>query len=312
MRAVTLVDGRVEVRDHPDPEPGAGELLIRIRSAGLNNADLAQRAGMYPAPSGSPQDIPGLELAGEVAAVGPQVFRYSVGDRVMAIVGGGGQASLAVLHERVAIPVPEGLSWGEAGGFPEAYFTSYDALFSQCNLSVGERLLVTGAAGGVGVAAVQLGVAAGARVVASVRDPARRDDVAAFGAEVVAPDDHLAHGPYDVVLEMFPKHNLATDVEALATGGRIHIVSSVGGTRAEFNVSGLMRVRGRIHGSSLRSRPLEAKASVSRAVESHVLPLLGAGRVTVPVCATFGLEEAGQAYERFVAGHKLGKIVLEP
>ena len=172
MRAVTIADGRLVVAERPDPEPGRGELLVRVAAAGLNGADLHQLKGAYPAPPGSPPDIPGLELAGEVAAVGPGVFRFAEGDRVMAVVGGGGQAELAVVHERAAVPVPDGLGWPEAGGFPEVVTTAHDALFTQCGLGLGDRLLVHGAAGGVGTAAVQLGAAAGARVVASVRNPA--------------------------------------------------------------------------------------------------------------------------------------------
>src|SRR4051794_38921982 len=159
MLAATVRDGALVVAQHPDPEPGLGEVLVRVRAAGLNAADLMQRAGMYPAPPGSPADIPGLELAGEVVALGPGATRFKEGDRVMAVVGGGGQADLAVVHERAAMPVPEGVAWEAAGGFPEVWTTAHDALFTQCGLGAGERLLVHGAAGGVGTAAGPLGVA---------------------------------------------------------------------------------------------------------------------------------------------------------
>src|SRR4051812_22814846 len=161
MRAATTVDGRLEWQEHPDPEPGTGELLVRVRAAGINGADLLQRSGGDPAPPGSPSDIPGLELAGEVVAAGPKVFRFKVGDRVMAITGGGGQAELAVIHERTAIRVPENMTWEEAGGFPEVFITAHDALFTQCQLVMGERLCVHGAAGGVGGGRVALGAGAG-------------------------------------------------------------------------------------------------------------------------------------------------------
>src|SRR5687768_4687538 len=141
MRAATIVDGELEVREHPDPEPGAGEVLVRVRAAGLNGADMLQRKGLYPAPPGSPQDIPGLELAGEVVARGPGAERFAEGDRVMAIVGGGGQAELAVLHERAAMPVPDGVDWVRAGGIPEVFVTAHDALVTQAGLGAGERLL---------------------------------------------------------------------------------------------------------------------------------------------------------------------------
>ncbi len=182
MRAATIRDGEVGVEEHPDPEAGHGELLVRVRAAGLNGADVMQRKGMYPAPPGSPKDIPGLELAGEVVACGPGVARFADGDRVMAIVGGGGQGELAVVHERQAMAVPEGLDWPAAGGLPEVFTTAHDALFTQGGLKAGERLLVHGAAGGVGTAAVQLGARAGAHVTATVRDAERRDGVAALGA----------------------------------------------------------------------------------------------------------------------------------
>ena len=156
MRAATISDGSIAVQDHPDPEPQGNELLVRVRAAGLNGADMLQLKGAYPAPPGSPPDIPGLELAGEVVGAGRGVTRFSTGDRVMAVVGGGGQGELAIVHERAAMPVPDELDWVAAGGVPEAFTTAHDALFTQAGLTVGERLLVHGAAGGVGMAAVQL------------------------------------------------------------------------------------------------------------------------------------------------------------
>jgi NADPH2:quinone reductase len=310
MRAATVVDGRVEVREHPDPEPGVGQVLIRVRAAGLNGADIMQVKGGYPAPPGSPPDIPGLELAGEVAALGPGASRFAVGDRVMAVVGGGGQAELAVVHEREAMPVPEGVGWAAAGGFPEVFTTAHDALFTQAGLRMGESLLVHGAAGGVGTAGVQLGVATGARVVASVRDPGRREEVAGFGATVVDPAEVADHGPYDVILELVGAVNLDVNLRSLATGGRIAVIGTGAGARGEINLGLLMVKRGRMHGSTLRARPLEGKAAAARLVEAHVLPLLADGRVRVPVCATYPLEEAAGAYERFSAGSKLGKVVV--
>src|SRR5919107_5507116 len=183
MRAATISDGSVAVAEHPDPEPGKGELLVRVRAAGVNGADILQRKGGYPAPPGSPPDIPGLELAGEVAALGPGAARFAEGDRVMGIVGGGGQGELCVVHERQLMPVPDNLEWAEAGGVPEVFTTAHDALFTQCGLRAGERLLVHGGAGGVGTAAVQLGAAAGARVTATVRNADLRGRVEELGAE---------------------------------------------------------------------------------------------------------------------------------
>ena len=310
MRAVTIDEGRLEIRDHPDPEPGAGEVLVRVRAAGLNGGDMMQRRGLYPAPPGAPQDIPGLELAGEVAAMGPGVTRFAEGDRVMAVVAGGGQAELAVVHERLAMPVPEALGWPEAGGFPEVFTTAHDALFTQAALASGDRLLVHGAAGGVGTAAVQLGRAAGARVTATVRNQAVRSGVEELGATVVEPEGFEAHGPFDVVLELVGAPNLAPNVGALATGGRIVVIGISAGAKAELNLGALMGTRGTVRGSTLRPRPLEEKALAARAVERHVLPLVERGAVSVPIADTFPLDQAEDAYDRFAEGGKLGKVVL--
>jgi len=311
MRAVVVADGDVRVDERPDPEPGPGELLVAVRAAGVNGADMLQRRGLYPPPAGAPEDIPGLEVAGEVVAAGEGATRFRPGDRVMSIVAGGGQAELALVPDDTAMPVPDGLGWAAAGGFPEVFLTAHDAVFTQCRLSAGERLLVTGAAGGVGLAAVQLGRAAGADVVASVRNEALREAVAGFGAEVIDPGDAAAHGPYDVVLELVGAPNLATNLAALATGGRIVVIGIGGGGRAEIDLSQLMGRRAVLRGSTLRARPLEEKAAVTRRVEEAVLPLLASGEVRVPIAATFPLASAHDAYERFSAGGKLGKIVLE-
>ena len=310
MRAVTLNDGDLTVQDHPDPVPGAGEALVRVRAAGLNGADMMQRRGLYPAPPGAPQDIPGLELAGEVAGLGPGAARFEEGDRVMAIVAGGGQAELCVVHERVLMPVPEGLDWPEAGGIPEVFTTAHDALFTQAGLQPGERLLVHGAAGGVGTAAVQLGRAAGAEVVATVRNEGLRSEVEQLGARAIEPEGFEDHGPFDVVLELVGAPNLAANLGALATGGRIVVIGIGAGAKAELNLGALMGKRGRIMASTLRARPLEEKAATARKVEKQVLPLIASGGVKVPVAETFALEEAEAGYDRFAQGGKLGKIVL--
>ena len=311
MRAAVIADGDISVQERPDPEPGAGEVLVRVKAAGLNGADMHQRKGGYPAPPGSPPDIPGLELAGEVAAVGPGATRFAEGDRVMAIVGGGGQAELCVVHERQLMPVPEGLSWPEAGGLPEVFTTAHDALFTQAHLRAGERLLVHGAAGGVGTAAVQLGRTAGAHVTATVRNEQLRDGVRGLGAhEVLAPDAYADQGPYDVVLELVGAPNVADSLNALNTQGRIVVIGVGAGFKAELNLLALMGKRASIMASTLRPRPLEEKAATARAMERSVLPLLGRGDLRVPVAETFPLDEVHDAYERFAAGGKLGKIVL--
>lgn len=311
MRAVTVVDGGVEIRHHPDPVPGTGEVLVAVRSAGVNSADLLQAAGRYPAPAGSPPDIPGLELAGRVAGLGPGTTRFAVGDAVMAVVGGGAQAELCPVHERLALPVPATLPLDVAGAFPEAFTTAHDALFTQGRLAAGEAVLVSGAAGGVGTAGVQLAVAAGARVTATVRDATLRPHVAALGATVLDPAELDGSGPFDVVLELVGAPNLAADLVALAIGGRVVIIGVGAGSRAELDLRVVMDRRATLSGSTLRPRPLEAKADAARRVEGQVLPLVAAGRVRVPVAARFPLEEAAGAYERFRAGGKFGKVVLD-
>jgi putative PIG3 family NAD(P)H quinone oxidoreductase len=311
MRAATIRDGEVLVDEHPDPEPGHGEILVRVAAAGLNGADMMQKAGRYPAPPGSPADIPGLELAGEVAACGPGAERFAEGDRVMAIVGGGGQGELTVVHERQAMPVPDGLDWSAAGGLPEVFTTAHDAIFTQGALRAGERLLVHGAAGGVGTAAVQLGAAAGAHVTATVRNPERRDAVAGLGAhEVLDPEGFEEHGPFDVILELVGAPNLTGDLAAVGTGGRIVVIGVGAGAKAEVNLLALMGKRATLRASTLRARPLEEKAATARALERQVLPLFERGALRVPVAETFPLDDVAAAYDRFAAGGKLGKIVV--
>jgi len=312
MRAATIRDGEVGVEEHPDPQAGAGEVLVRIRAAGLNGADIMQRKGAYPAPPGSPKDIPGLEFAGEVAACGDGAARFAVGDRVMAIVGGGGQAELCVVHERQLMAVPESLDWVAAGGLPEVFTTAHDAVFTQGLLKPGERLLVHGAAGGVGTAAVQLARRAGARVTATVRDPERRDGVAALGADdVIDPEGFEEQGPFDVILELVGAPNLANNVKALATGGRIIVIGVGAGAKAELNLVALMGKRGTLRASTLRARPLEEKAATARLMETQVLPGFADGTFTVPIADTFALEAVADAYARFAAGGKLGKVILD-
>jgi putative PIG3 family NAD(P)H quinone oxidoreductase len=310
MRAVTIRETELVIEEHPDPVPGTGEVLVKVRAAGLNGADMMQRRGLYPAPPGSPQDIPGMELAGEVAALGPSAERFAVGERVMAIVGGGGQAELATVHERQLMPVPDALDWPAAGGLPEVFITAHDALFAQAELRCGERLLVHGGAGGVGTAAIQLARAVGARVTATVRSEALRDQVALLGAEAIAPEGFAVHGPFDVILELVGAPNLAENLQGLDTGGRIVVIGVSAGAKAELNLLALMGKRARIHGSTLRARSLEEKALAARRLEHEVLPLFDSGALRVPIAETFPLEGAAAAYERFAVGGKLGKIVL--
>jgi putative PIG3 family NAD(P)H quinone oxidoreductase len=310
MRAVTIRDKEIHVEDLPDPVAGTGEVLVRIHAAGLNGADMMQRRGLYPAPPGCPPDIPGIELAGEVLGLGEGAERFRTGDRVMGIVGGGAQAELLNVHERVLMPIPGPLEWVAAGGLPEVFTTAHDALFTQAELRPGERLLVHGAAGGVGTSAIQLGRAAGATVTGTVHRPELRDAVADFGVSAIASEGFAEHGPFDVILELVGAPNLRENLEALASGGRIAVIGVAAGASAEINLLALMGKRARIHGSTLRARPLEEKAIAARLVEHEVLPLFEAGALRVAIADTFPLERAAEAYERFAAGGKLGKVVL--
>jgi|SRR5271165_425783 len=311
MLAVTIRDQELVLAQHPDPEPGKGEVLVSVRAAGLNGADMMQRRGLYPAPPGYPQDIPGMELAGEVAAVGPGGEGWEVGDRVMAVIGGGAQAELALVQQRTLMPVPAGLTWEQAGGLPEVFMTAHDALFAQAELKPGEHLLVHGGAGGVGTAAIQLAGAAGASVTATVRDERLRARVAELGAEAIAPEEFVERGPFDVILELVGSPNLSGNLQALAVEGRIVVIGVGAGAKGEINLLALMGKRARIQGSTLRARSLEQKALAARRVEHEVLPLFEAGRLQVPIAQTFPLAAAEAAYDRFAAGGKLGKIVLE-
>ena len=310
MLAVVIRDNAIAVEQRPDPAPGTGEVLVAVRAAGLNGADILQSQGRYPPPLGVPDDMPGMELAGEVIAIGPGATRFPIGERVMGLIAGAGQAELAVVHERMLMPVPEQLDWAHAGGLPEIFTTAHDALFTQMGLAPGERLLVHGAAGGVGTAAVQLGYTAGARVTATVRNLELREPVSTLGATVLAPDDFVDEGPYDVILELVGAPNMPDNLRALRPGGRIAVIGTGAGARVELNLGQLMARRGRIHGSTLRSRSLEERALTARGVERSVLPLFASGALRVPLARTYPLAEAAGAYAHFAAGGKLGKIVL--
>jgi NADPH:quinone reductase len=312
MRAVTIRNGEVAVAEHPDPEPEIGEVLVRVHAAGLNGADQMQLRGLYPPPPGSriPDDIPGLEFAGHVEAIASGTSRVALGDKVMALTVGGAQAELAVVPEDQLIHVPDGLDWPHAGCFPEVFCTAYDALFNTGHLQRGEHLLVHGAAGGVGTAAVQLATQRGAKVTATVRNPVYRDAVAALGAVVIAPENFAPGGDFDVILELVGAPNMPTNVASLATGGRIVIIGIPGGYSTELNLGELMFRHGTIASTTLRSRSSGAKAALARQIERDVLPLVADGLVHVPLAAIYPLDQVADAYSHFAEGGKLGKLVL--
>lgn len=313
MRVAEIKDKAIGPGTREDPQPGLGQALIRVQAAGLNGADRAQVAGFYPPPpeAGVPGDIPGMELAGEVVSSAAPVPRFEPGTRVMAIAAGAAQAEYAVLDERQLMPVPDALDWAQAGGFPEVFMTAYDALVGQAGLRSGHRLLINGAGGGVGSAAVQLGHVLGADVTASVRNEKNHDAVEQLGADrALTPDQTFDHGPFDVILELVGAPNLVPDVKALAPWGTIVVIGVSAGVDAELDLRRLMTKRGTVRASTLRYRPVEEKAILARELESSVLPLVADGRLRVPIEAEFPLAEVTAAYERFNAGGHLGKIVL--
>jgi NADPH:quinone reductase-like Zn-dependent oxidoreductase len=312
MRAVVIVEGQLEILERPDPEPGPSEVVVKVAAAGVNAADLLQRRGLYPAPEGVPADIPGMELAGVVTALGQEVHDVEEGARVMAIVGGGAQAEYCCVDAASLLHVPDHVELTEAGGLPETFITAHDALITRGRLRAGERALITGAAGGVGTAAVQIASAVGAEVVATVRDPARRAAIEALGAtRAIDPEAVAEHGPYDVVLELVGAASLTSGVlTTLAPEARVVVIGVGGGSRLELDLLGLMAARASIAGATLRARTLEGKAAAAHAMADDLLALFADGSLHVPLLATYPLPEAAAAYERFSAGSKLGKIVL--
>jgi NADPH:quinone reductase-like Zn-dependent oxidoreductase len=313
MRVAEIKDKAVGPGTREDPVPGLGQALIRVRGAGVNGADPVQVTGFYPPPpeAGVPGDVPGMELAGEVVESRAPVPRFEPGARVMAIVAGAAQAEYAVVDERQLMPVPDLLDWTQAGGFPEVFATAYDALVGQAKLRSGQRLLVNGAGGGVGTAAVQLGHVLGADVTASVRKEKNRDAVEELGADrALPPDEAHAHGPFDVILELVGAPNLADNLRSLAPWGTIVVIGVPAGHEGTLDLRRLMVGRGTIRASTLRYRAPEEKAVLTRELETSVLPLVADGRLRVPIEAEFPLAEVAAAYERFTAGGHLGKIVL--
>ena len=319
MRAVVFAghggNEVVRLEERPDPVPGTHEVLVAARFAGINWADVAQRQGNYPPPPGAPADIPGLEVAGEVVATGPGVLGWQVGDRVFGLVGGGGLADRVVAHERHLAPVPRGLSGEVAAAVPEAYITAHDAVFTRGGLALGEVLLVNGANGAVGSAGVQLGLAAGARVVASVRSPDSARPLAEAGAVVVTPEtvaERLASlGGAGVVLELVGAPNLDLDLGGLAPRGRIVIVGSDAGAEASISLRRLMGMRASLHGTVLRARPMEEKGAAVQLFARSVVPLLAAGRVTMAIDRVFPAAEATAAFDYLAKPGKFGKILLD-
>jgi len=308
----------VRLAERPDPVPGTEDVLVRVRFAGLNPADLLQRAGRYPPPSGSSPDVPGLEVAGVVETCGERVTAWRPGDRVFGLVGGGGLAARVIVHERCVARVPDVLDEREAAAVPEAFITAHDAIRTQAGLAPGETLLVHGAAGGVGSAAVQIGLAAGARVLGVVRSEGATEAVARLGAlplaeEGFAPSVLAATDGRgaDVILELVGAPHFPANVEALASKGRIVVVGVGAGSVGEIPFRLLMAKRGLVRGTVLRSRPLEEKAAAVRAFEREVVPLLARERLRPLVDSVYPAAEVAAAFDRLEGRGKVGKVLLE-
>jgi putative PIG3 family NAD(P)H quinone oxidoreductase len=313
----------LELRDAPDPVPGPGEVLVRVRATAVNRADVLQRRGLYPAPPGSPSDIPGLEFSGEVLGGALDGSGLAPGDRVMGILGGGGYAERLTVPAGQCLPVPEGLSWTEAAAIPEAFLTAFDALVLQAGLAPGETALITAAGSGVGTAAAQIAREVGARSIGTLRSAAKRERVAALdlgfaalldaGASDLAAQLAAAAGPrgVDVVLDLVGAASWPAALDALAPRGRIVAVGTMSGARIELDLGALMRRRATLIGTVLRSRPAEEKAALTQAFAARMLPALAAGRLRAVVDRVLPLAEAAAAHALLESNETLGKVVLE-
>jgi NADPH:quinone reductase len=308
----------VRVEERRDPVPAGEEVVVRARFAALNPADLVQRAGAYPAPPGSPPDIPGLEVAGVVEACGERVSAWEEGDRVFGLVGGGGLADRVLVHERCLAAVPGRIGDREAAAVPEAFITAHDAARSQAGLTPGEMLLVHGAAGGVGTAAIQIGLATGARVLGVVRSARAAEAVGELGARPIEEADFVSGVQeatdgrgVDVVLELVGAPHFPADLEVLAPGGRIIVVGVGAGQEATIPLLRLMQKRATVRGTVLRPRPLEEKAAAVRAFEREVVPALADGRMRAVVDSVYAVDDVADAFDRLAGRGKVGKVLLE-
>jgi len=309
--ALTIDEKRLEVIERDTPEPGPDDVVVAVRAAGINAADLMQREGFYPAPPGFPDDVPGMELTGLVTAVGEGVSASLIGRRVCAIVGGGAQATHCVVASEHLLFVPDHVSWTEAGGFPEAFTTAFDALVTQGRLQSGERALVSGAAGGVGSAGVQIAHALGAEVVAVTRNDEHHGALRALGAdETITLDEVGSLEPVDVVLELLGAANLSAAQRVLRPHARVVVIGVGAGARVEIDLLSMMRSRFTLTGSTLRSRSREEKSAVASMLRQALLPLWERRTLSVPIAKAFDLRDAVAAYDFFGQPGKFGKVVL--
>ena len=321
MRVIEIENGAgpaeaLKIVERPDPAPGPGQVTIRVRAAGVNRPDLLQRTGGYPPPPGA-SDVMGLEVAGEIAAVGADVTRWRVGDRVCALLGGGGYAETALVDARHVLPIPDGLDYVQAAALPETVFTVFANVFEAGGLKAGQTLLIHGATSGIGVTAIQMAKAAGARVIATSRGAEKAAAARALGADVSldAKTDDLAAeiakaGGADVVLDMVGRDYAELNLNALKVGGRWVVIASLTGGRAEIDLMRIMLKRLVLTGSTMRSRPADEKARLAAAVEATAWSWAASGAVRPPVQATFPLERAADAHRALETGDHVGKIVL--
>ncbi len=311
----------LELRDVPDPRPGRGEILVRVRATAVNRADLIQRSGHYPAPPGSPSDIPGLEYAGEVAEIGDGVTEHRVGDRVFGLAGGGTYAELLSVPARTATPLPGALSFTEAAAIPEAFITAWDAMVTQARLGPGETVLVHAAGSGVGTAVVQIARALCCRCIGTARTPAKLERARALGLDTgIVPDEKgfaravleaTGGRGVDVVIDLVGGSYAAESLGCAAQRGRLVLVGLLAGSRAELSLGAIMGKRLRIFGTMLRARPLEEKILVAQEFARHVVPLFTAGRLVPVVERVLPLASAAEAHTILAANEGFGKIVLE-
>ena len=311
----------LQVRDVPAPEARGEQIRVRVRACGLNRADVLQCRGMYPAPPGAPAEIPGLEYAGEVDALGPDVTGpLKPGDRVFGIVGGGGQAEFVLTHERLAVPIPPNLDFAEAAAIPEAFITAHDALLAQGHLSPGERVLIHAVGSGVGTAAVQAAHAMGCTVFGTSRTAEKLEQARSLGldhgidtthedfaAAVRSQTDGIGA---DVVIDLIGSSALAGNLAALAPRGRLVLVGLLSGSNAPFDLNLMLRKRLTIVGTTLRARPLEEKIAATRRFAEQVVPWLARGMVRPVVDSTFAFEDVHAAQTRMESNQVFGKVVL--
>ena len=325
MRAVEIGEpGPAEVlrlTDRPMPVPGPGEVLVRVVAAGVNRADIMQRQGSYPPPPGA-SDIPGLELSGTIAAVGADAGNLAAGDDVCALVSGGGYAEYCVVPAPQCLPPPPGVTLRDAAALPEAYCTVWTNVFERGRLAAGETLLVQGGSSGVGTAAIQLARALGARVLATAGSAAKCAACEALGAEravnyrnedfVAAVRDATGGRGADVILDLVGGPYLQRNLDCLAVEGRLVLIAVMGGVRGEVNLAALMSRRQTLTGSTLRSRPVAAKAAICDALRARVWPRFAGGALRPVVQATYPLAAAADAHRVMEASTHVGKLLLLP